>query len=44
MRDGHVCHTGTVSEIIQTNVLHAISDMHIKVQEIDGRRVSLFYE
>ncbi len=44
MRDGSIHSQGTPEEIIREPVLQAIYDMAIRVQEIGGRRVGLFYE
>ncbi len=41
---GHVRHSGLVSEIINPDILRGIYGMDIRVPEIDGRSVSLFYE
>jgi iron complex transport system ATP-binding protein len=44
MKEGKLCHSGTVEEIIRPDILREIYDMNIAVQDIDGRRISLFYE
>ncbi|CVI59242.1 MULTISPECIES: iron ABC transporter ATP-binding protein [Agrobacterium] len=44
MREGRIRHQGPVEEIIRPDVLKDIYDMPIRVNEIDGRRICLFYE
>jgi iron complex transport system ATP-binding protein len=44
MKDGKVCHSGPTAEIIQQDQLKEIYDMDIAVQEVDGRKICLFYE
>ncbi|NTE35355.1 ABC transporter ATP-binding protein [Agrobacterium tumefaciens] len=44
MREGRICHYGPAEEIIRPDVLKDIYDMPIRVNEIDGRRICLFYE
>ncbi|WP_045389006.1 ABC transporter ATP-binding protein [Falsirhodobacter sp. alg1] len=44
MRAGRVVHSGPCVDIMQAGVLSSIYDMDIRVQEIDGKRISLFYE
>ncbi|CAN7368709.1 ABC transporter ATP-binding protein [Agrobacterium tumefaciens] len=44
MREGRICHHGPAEEIIRPDVLKDIYDMPIRVNEIDGRRICLFYE
>lgn len=44
MRDGRICHAGSVGEIMDEAVLADIYGMPIRVQEIGGRRLGLFYE
>lgn len=44
MRDGRLCRSGGVPEIIRTDVLREIYGIEIPVHEIDGHRVGLFYE
>ncbi|KJF73642.1 iron ABC transporter ATP-binding protein [Agrobacterium arsenijevicii] len=44
MREGRICRQGPVDDIIQPEVLREIYDMSIRVNEIDGRRICLFYE
>lgn len=43
MRDGKVIRQGSPQEIVTPETLQEIYDMAIRVLEIDGRRVSLFY-
>lgn len=43
MRDGKVIRQGSPQEIITSEALRDIYDMAIRVLEIEGRRVSLFY-
>ncbi len=44
MREGRICHHGPAEEIIRPEILQEIYDMPIRVNEIDGRRICLFYE
>ncbi|NTA11149.1 ABC transporter ATP-binding protein [Agrobacterium tumefaciens] len=44
MRDGRICRQGPAEQIIRPEVLREIYDMSISVNEIDGRRICLFYE
>jgi iron complex transport system ATP-binding protein len=44
MRDGRLCRSGAVPEIIRTDVLREIYGIDIPVHVIDGHRVGLFYE
>ncbi|WKL19344.1 ABC transporter ATP-binding protein [Agrobacterium tumefaciens] len=44
MREGRICHQGPSEEIIRPDILKDIYDMPIRVNEIDGRRICLFYE
>jgi len=49
MRDGRVCASGSVDEIIQTEMLRQIYDMEISIHTVavasgQTRRVALFYE
>jgi iron complex transport system ATP-binding protein len=44
MRNGKVCHEGPAAKIVTPEVLSDVYDMEIKVHEIGGQRVSLYYE
>ena len=44
MRESRICHHGPAEEIIRPEILQEIYDMPIRVNEIDGRRICLFYE
>ncbi len=44
MRDGRICGQGPAEQIIRPEVLREIYDMTISVNDIDGRRICLFYE
>jgi iron complex transport system ATP-binding protein len=44
MRNGRVCRQGTPDEIVTAQALKDIYDMDIAVQDVDGRRICLFYE
>ena len=44
MREGRICRHGPVDEIIRPDVLRDIYDMEIRVADVDGRRICLFYE
>ncbi|MBB4406727.1 ABC transporter ATP-binding protein [Agrobacterium radiobacter] len=44
MREGRICHHGPAEEIIRPEILQKIYDMPIRVNEIEGRRICLFYE
>jgi len=43
MKNGRVVRSGPCREIMEPEVLSAIYDMEIAVQEIGGKRISLFY-
>ncbi|QUS35325.1 ABC transporter ATP-binding protein [Falsirhodobacter algicola] len=43
MKDGRICHAGPCAEIMRSEVLSSIYDMEIVVQEVQGKRISLFY-
>ncbi|WP_294928362.1 ABC transporter ATP-binding protein [uncultured Paracoccus sp.] len=44
MRDGRVVRQGPPDAVITTQALREIYDMEIRVREIDGHRLALFYE
>jgi len=44
MREGRVCASGSVDEIIQTEMLRQIYDMEISIHMVGERRIALFYE
>lgn len=44
MKNGRVAAQGSAQEIITPSVLGAIYDMEIKVHEIGGQRISVYYE
>lgn len=44
MRDGRIRRRGPAEQIIRPEVLREIYDMTISVNDIDGRRICLFYE
>lgn len=44
MKDGKVANQGPAAAMIQPDVLSAIYDMDIKVHEIGGQRISVYYE
>ncbi|WP_108460377.1 ABC transporter ATP-binding protein [Devosia naphthalenivorans] len=44
MKNGKVANQGPAAEMIQPKVLSEIYDMEIKVHEIGGQRISLYYE
>ncbi|CUX34103.1 MULTISPECIES: ABC transporter ATP-binding protein [Agrobacterium] len=44
MREGRICHQGPAEGIIRPDILEDIYDMPIRVEDIDGRRICLFYE
>ncbi len=44
MREGRICHHGPAEEIIRPEILQEIYNMPIRVNEIEGRRICLFYE
>ncbi|KKB77013.1 iron ABC transporter ATP-binding protein [Devosia limi DSM 17137] len=44
MRNGKVAHQGPAEAIIRPDILSDVYDMDIKVHEIGGQRVSLYYE
>lgn len=43
MKDGRVRHVGPCADIMRSEVLSDVYDMDITVQEIGGKRISLFY-
>ena len=44
MKDGKVVHQGERDKIIQPEVLKKIYGMNIQVQQVDGKRICLYYE
>ncbi|MFK3780873.1 ABC transporter ATP-binding protein [Agrobacterium sp. NPDC089420] len=44
MREGRICHQGPAETIIRPEILKDIYDMPIRVEDINGRRICLFYE
>ena len=44
MREGRIRHQGPAEEIIRPEILKDIYDMPIRVEDINGRRICLFYE
>lgn len=44
MKDGRIANQGPAKAMIQPEVLSAIYDMDIKVHEIGGQRISVYYE
>ncbi len=44
MRDGRILYQGAVEEIVRPDILQDIYDMPIRVRELDGRRICLFYD
>lgn len=44
MKNGKVAHEGPAADIVTPDVLSDVYDMDIKVHEIGGQRVSLYYE
>ena len=44
MKQGELIKSGTVQEVIQEAVLSNIYELPFKVQEIDGKRISLYYQ
>lgn len=43
MKQGELIKSGTVSEVIQEQVLSEIYEIPFKVQEVEGNRISLYY-
>ncbi|MBB1271312.1 ABC transporter ATP-binding protein [Psychromonas sp. SR45-3] len=43
MKQGELIKSGTVSEVIQEQVLSEIYEIPFKVQEVEGKRISLYY-
>lgn len=43
MKQGELIKSGTVSEVIQEQVLSEIYEIPFKVQEVEGHRISLYY-
>lgn len=43
MKQGQLIKSGTVSEVIQEQVLSEIYEIPFKVQEVEGNRISLYY-
>jgi iron complex transport system ATP-binding protein len=44
MKDGKLCCSGSVDDIIDEKTLRSIYDMSIKVEDVCGRKIALFYE
>ncbi|HEX8495849.1 MAG TPA: ATP-binding cassette domain-containing protein [Actinomycetales bacterium] len=43
MRDGAVVHQGTPAEIVRPDVLAEVYGMPIRVEEVDGRRIAVYF-
>jgi iron complex transport system ATP-binding protein len=43
MRDGSIAHHGTPDEIMTNKVIREVYDMDVEFQEIQGRRISIYY-
>ena len=43
MRDGAVVHQGTPAEIMRPDVLEEVYGMPIRVEEVDGRRIAVYF-
>ena len=43
MKQGELIKSGTVSEVIQEQVLSEIYEIPFKIQEVEGKRISLYY-
>ncbi|MCJ8139798.1 ABC transporter ATP-binding protein [Falsirhodobacter halotolerans] len=43
MKEGRLCHSGPCEAIMRSEILSDVYDMDITVQEVNGKRISLFY-
>jgi iron complex transport system ATP-binding protein len=43
MRDGAVARHGTPAEIMRSEIIREVYDMDVEVQDIHGRRISVYY-
>ena len=43
MKDGRLIHQGTPSEIMQAGMLHDVYDIDIRIEEIDGNRIGVYF-
>jgi iron complex transport system ATP-binding protein len=43
MRDGAVLHHGTPAEIMTPDVIRAVYDMDVEIQDVRGHRISHYY-
>ncbi|MET3174390.1 UNVERIFIED_ORG: ABC-type enterochelin transport system ATPase subunit [Arthrobacter sp. UYCu721] len=43
MKDGRLVHQGTPEEIMQAAMLYDIYDIDIRIEEIDGNRIGVYF-
>lgn len=43
MKDGKIAYRGNPSEIIRPDIMRGIYDMDIAVQDVDGKRIAIYY-
>ena len=43
LKDGRVVHQGSVEQIINTQALHDIYDMHIPIEVINDQRIGVYF-
>ncbi|WP_255769739.1 iron ABC transporter ATP-binding protein [Pseudarthrobacter sulfonivorans] len=43
MKDGRMIHQGTPAEIMQAAMLHDVYDIDIRIEEIDGNRIGVYF-
>jgi iron complex transport system ATP-binding protein len=43
MRDGAVSHHGTPDKIMRSDIIRDIYDMNVEIQDIGGRKISIYY-
>jgi len=43
MRDGAIAHHGTPDEIMTSGVIRDVYDMDVEIQDVQGRRISIYY-
>ncbi|MFJ4026751.1 ABC transporter ATP-binding protein [Paenarthrobacter sp. NPDC089989] len=43
MKDGRLVHQGTPADIMRAGMLHDVYDIHIRIEEIDGNRIGVYF-
>jgi iron complex transport system ATP-binding protein len=43
MKNGRLVHQGTPAEIMQAAMLHDVYDIDVRIEEIDGNRIGVYF-